>query len=208
MKQTLNELITKAYCMNLYWRADRWKFAQEQFIKNGLNVEKINAIDGREFSKKYALRPGNCGCNLTHMLIIQSAFIQGHSAIMVFEDDAVLADSFVEKMDDCLQDLPDDWDMLMLGASHQVRPEPVTDKIYRVKKGFTSHAYIMRLSIYELVLERLKAFDQPLDCIFTEIQQSHNVYITNPPMAWQLPGFSDAEQKVMNYDWLKTNHQL
>lgn len=193
--------------MNLYWRPDRWQLAEAQFIANGLNVEKINAIDGREFSMRYSIRPGNAGCNLTHMLIIQAAFYQGHSAIMVFEDDAELAEGFTIKIDACLQDLPDDWDMLMLGASHKEKPVPVTDKIYRVTKGLTSHAYIMRSTLYPIILQRLHEFDQPLDCIFTEVQQSHNVYITNPPLAWQRAGWSDAEQKFMNYDWLKTNDQ-
>ena len=207
MKTSLNELISKAYCMNLYWRPDRWQLASEQFIRNGMNVEKINAIDGREFTTQYPIRPGNAGCNLTHFLIIQAAAFQGHKAILVFEDDAVLADGFMDRINGCLQDLPEDWDMLMLGASHRTKPVQVTDKIYRVTKGFTSHAYIMRNTVYQYVLERLQPFDEPLDCIFTDVQALFNVYITNPPLAWQHAGWSDAEQKIVSYDWLKTNEQ-
>ena len=34
----------------------------------------------------------------------------------VFEDDVVLADNFTSMLDAAMDELPDDWDVLMLGA--------------------------------------------------------------------------------------------
>jgi len=203
----LKQIVTKAFCINLYFSIDRWKAAEKQFADHGLNVERFNAIDGREFKKQYPAPPGNCGCNLSHFLIIQQAQIMGFPAIMVFEDDAALHENFTIMMDDILADLPADWDLVMLAGSHKVKPTPVTEKLFKVHKSFCSHAYIMRQTVFDQVLERLKCFDQPLDCIFTELQQTHQVFVTNPPMAWQTAGISVLEGRFMNYDFIKSNDQ-
>ncbi|MDB5200572.1 MAG: glycosyltransferase 25 family protein [Chitinophagaceae bacterium] len=196
----LHSTINKAFCINLYSRPDKWEGSSKQFAVEGLNVERFNAIQGNQFVTKYPAKPGNCGCNLSHYLIIQSALIMGFKAIMVFEDDVMIAKGFVEKVDKCLADIPEGWDMLMLGGSNIKKPTPVTGNIYKVAKTFCTHAYIMRNTLFELSLERMKHFDQPFDCIFTEFQQTHNVYITNPQLAGQIPGYSDIEEKVMSYD--------
>lgn len=196
----LNNIINKAFCINLYNRTDRWQQASKQFASEGLNVERFNAIQGNQFVTKYPARPGNCGCNLSHFLIIQSALIMGFKAILIFEDDALLTPGFMDKINTCLADLPEDWDMIMLGGSNAKKPVPVTENIYRVKKTFCTHAYIIRNTLFELSLERMKPFDQPFDCVFTEFQKSHNVYITNPQLVGQIPGYSDIEERDMTYE--------
>ncbi len=207
-KASLKEIVSKAFCINLYYRNDRWYYAQDQFVRNDLNVERFNAIDGREFAaERYPMKVGNLGCNLSHYLIITAAMIMGLDAIMVFEDDIVLAENFTARMDECLQDLPQDWDMIMLGGNHQEKTLPVTDRLHRVQKSFTTHAYIIRFPMYEALLQRMQAFDQPMDNILSGMQPVWNVFVTNPPMAWQRAGYSDIEGRAMNYDFLKSNEQ-
>jgi len=203
----LNNIVSKAFCINLYFRQDRWQSAASQFSKQGLNVERFNAIDGREFKTKYQAKPGNCGCNLSHFLIIQQAKMMGLDAIMVFEDDVILRELFVKKMDDILADLPEQWDMLLLGGSHRKPATPVTDKIYQCHETYCSHAYIMHWTAYDFFLQRLQNFDQPMDCFFPELQAQGYCFVTNPPMAWQQESYSDIEGRVMRYDHLKSNEQ-
>lgn len=204
---TLHQLISKAYCINLYYRSDRWAHASTQFAAAGLNVERFNAIDGWEFKTKYKAPPGNCGCNLSHMLIMTAAKHMGLPAIMVFEDDPVLREHFIEGMDRCLADLPADWELVMLAGTHREKPEPVTENIYRVKRSLCSHAYIMRESAYDYFLDGLLQFNGPLDGLFVEFQKKGTTYVTNPPMTWQLAGHSDIEGRVMRYDHLQSNFQ-
>jgi GR25 family glycosyltransferase involved in LPS biosynthesis len=203
----LQQLISKAYCINLYYRKDRWKTAAMQFAKHGLNVERFNAIDGMEFTKSYPARPGNCGCNLSHFLIIQAAYIMGLPAILIFEDDVVLHADFVRLMNECIRQLPYEWDMLMLGGSHREAPEPFRPNLLRVKKAFCTHGYIIRESMYAELLQRMLPFDKPQDELLTEFQKTHRIFITDPPLAWQDPGFSDIEGRIMNYSHIKSNRQ-
>lgn len=47
----------------------------------------------------------------------------------------------------------------------------------------------------------------PVDEITSNVQKSGNVYITEPPIAWQREGYSDIENRVMDYKWIKSNEQ-
>lgn len=207
MKKKLNELIAKAFCINLYFRQDRWAEASAQFAAEGLNVERFNAIHGKEFKTEYRIKPGNCGCNLSHLQVIQQAKFMGLPAIMVFEDDVVLRKNFVSLIDQILEDLPPEWDLIMLAGTHKKPLSLVTDKLYLANESYCNHAYIVRECLYDLLIMRLQEFNCPLDVIFTEVQLTHHVYVTNPPMAWQSESYSDIEERVMDYPWLKDNKQ-
>lgn len=197
----------KIYCINLERRPDRWELAKIEFEKHGLAVERFAAVDANEFKKEYTTKPGACACAFSHLLIIQKAKLLGLNSVLIFEDDAELHPGFVPLFEDCIKDLPEDWDMLYLGGSHQEKPQPVTNKIYRVSKTLTTHAYIIRKSMFDKIIELLTNLEQPIDGIYGDLQKVFNCYVTNPPLAWQRENFSDIEGRNMNYDFIRTNDQ-
>ena len=199
--------IDKIYCVNLDRRPDRWRYASAQFDAAGLQVERFQAIDSNDFKIQYPTKASACGCALSHYFIIERAKMLGFKAVMVFEDDVELKPRFTHELEKCMGDLPEDWDMLYLGGSHKAKPVPVTNNIYKVVKTLTTHAYIMRSSMFNRAIELLRNIEQPVDGIYADLQKEFNVYITNPPIAWQREGFSDIEGRNMAYDWIKTNNQ-
>lgn len=205
----MKNIVDKIYCINLDKRTDRWAQVKEHFDKHELTVERFAAIDGKEFKRESALKTGLIGCNLSHYFLIERAKILGLESILVFEDDAVLHDDFNLLLEQCINDLPADWDMLYFGGSHKEKPTVITNNIYRVNKTLTTHAYIMRSTMFDRALQMLRIIEvnNPVDGIFADLQKEFNVYITNPPLAWQRPGHSDIEGRVMSYEWIKTNEQ-
>lgn len=203
----IQNIVDKAFCINLDRRPDRWAKASVQFEKHGLHVQRFSAIDKNDFKKEYSMPSGAMGCLLSHYFIIERAKFLGWKAVLIFEDDVELHDNFNSLFNECIKDLPDNWDMLYFGGSHRLAPHPVTDKILRVNKTLTTHAYIIRESLYDLVLKDLNKNDEPVDCIYMNLQMRNQVFITNPPLAWQRGGFSDIEERDMHYDWIKTNNQ-
>lgn len=197
----------KIYCINLDRRMDRWRLAQEQFTKHDLTVVRFPGIDGRLITRRYQCDNSNNGCTLSHASVIHRAKLIGLKSVMIFEDDVVLHDEFRYQLLLSLQHLPDDWDMLYLGGSHRERPVKVNDHILRVTKTLTTHAYILRDTMYHLVIDNFKSFRQPVDCYYADWQKDHHVYITNPPLAWQRGGYSDIAGCEMYYDWIKSNEQ-
>ncbi len=203
----IKNLVDKIYCINLDRRPDRWQQASNQFDAFCLNVERFPAIDSNDFKVKYPTKAAACGCALSHYFLIERAKLLGLKAIMVFEDDVELSGDFVNELLQCFPELPENWDMLYFGGSHREKPIPVTDKIYKVTKTLTTHAYIMRSTMFDRAIEVLKNIEQPVDGLYADFQKEFNVFITNPPLAWQHEGHSDIEGRTMNYDWIKTNEQ-
>jgi glycosyl transferase family 25 len=193
---------SKVYCINLDRRPDRWQQVSEQFTKHNLQVERFAAIDW-----KLAGVPPIVAPTLSHYQVIQKAKAEGINDVLIFEDDAVLHEHFILWLNICKAHLPDNWDMLYLAGSHRNKPVPVNEHIYRVSHSFTSHAYILPDTMYDIVLEKLKDLQEPADCFYVELQKQYNCYVTNPPLAWQRGDFSDVEGRVMHYDHLKSNDQ-
>jgi len=53
---------TKMYCINLPRRVDRRQHAKEVFQKFNLNVNFVDAVDGRTLSNTGDIKPGEAGC--------------------------------------------------------------------------------------------------------------------------------------------------
>jgi glycosyl transferase family 25 len=200
-------IIDKIYCINLDRRPDRWEQVKKEFAKHNLTVERFAGVEGRDFKKVYPADPGNCGCTLSHYFIIERAKLLGLDTVMIFECDAELHDNFNELLSVCFENLPSDWGMLYLGGSHREKPVYVNDHILKVSRTLTTHAYIINSSMFDAVIDTFKNLDQPVDCLYVELQKQFNVYVTNPPLAWQRGGFSDIVGRNMRYDWIKSNKQ-
>lgn len=194
--------LPKIYCINLDRRPDRWQVVSEQFQKHGLEVERFAAID----AQVYKMKPTEA-FTMSHYYVIDKASYQDLPSVLIFEDDVVLHDNFKPALEYCMLHLPDDWDILYLGGSHREKPVPVNDHIYKITHTLTTHAYILRNTMYAVVLNSLWNSKEPADCIYTQLQKQFNCYVTNPPLAWQRDGFSDIEGRYMDYPWIKTNDQ-
>lgn len=193
--------------INLDKRPDRLARSTEQLTKAGVPFQRFPAIDGNKYNGISALKRGVIGCSLSHYLIIKMAKMLAWDSVMIFEDDIELCDEFFQKLQACTAQLPEDWGMLYLGGSHRQKPEPVAEFLSKVIETYTTHAYIIRNSVFDIVLNEIEKQETAVDVIFASLQSSIDAYVTNPPLAWQVEGFSDIENRVMNYPWLKTNNQ-
>lgn len=202
-------MIDHIYCINLDHRTDRWRQASEQFKKHNLNVQRVSAVDGRSGSfGNDKCDNYNNACTLSHLKVITDAWRQGYKTIMVFEDDADLNDEFMSKLGRSVIDLIGiNWDLLYLGGSHRKPPIKITDNLYQVVHTLTTHAYIMRHTMFRDLMYDFPSLHQPVDCYFAELQPKYNCFITNPPLAGQRKSYSDLAHREMEYPWLKTNDQ-
>ncbi len=192
-----------SYCINLSRRPDRWEQASKEFITCGVPVKRFEAIDANDFKIEYPMKASACACMLSHLQIIERCKAYGLDKVFIFEDDVVFRNGFNQIFDEAIRDVPDNWELLYFGGSHQVKPEKVTDKIYRVTKTLTTHAFGIRAAVFDEILKFPHEWTRPIDCVLTEIQKRGNSYVVNPPIAFQREGFSDVEGRNMNYDWIQ-----
>lgn len=147
---------------------------------------------------------------ITHMQIWELAIKNKNPYTMIFEDDVVLNKNFNKYFDTCLKNVPDDFDILYLGAIGAyennlcntfislfsgVLPGNYTHvndyiKIPHVAVGI--HAYIVSLKGAERLLSLLKGNLGGVDIDMNTLHLNKNIksYIVYPELAYQTSTFN------------------
>lgn len=116
------------WVINLDQSTDRWAQTKAELDRYHIQAERFPATLGKALSSselaekatfwaRYFCTPGMIGCFLSHRRAWERVVQEGHDAVMIFEDDIrILYDDFDERLRSRLQELPDDWDVCLVGA--------------------------------------------------------------------------------------------
>ncbi len=209
----------KIICLTLERRPNRWEIALEEFKKYGLEniVEKFNGVDGKDsgileqnlpMSDGVRLKFGEIGCTMSHQKIIEKCQKEGYENVLILEDDAEFDSNWQITLKNVIEkELPQNWDMLYLGGNHSIKPTQVTEHLFKIQHTYTTHAYAVNKRIFPKILETFPktAVDckRQVDVYYSSIQKSTNSFVIMPHIAWQKEGFSDIQEKNVNYSFLK-----
>lgn len=208
--------IEHTYLLNLENRKDRLeKVVPDLFFfcaNTGLPTARIfKAINGKELFPEYE-HAGRIGFNLSFQNIFTDALLNNYEAIAVFEDDVKFSPDAIEVFNDAAKQLPEDWQMFYLGANTRQQLDKVNSRIYKLVNAWTTHAIIYKRSAIEYIVANYKfpeiikesndVFDEWLR---STAQNQLKCYICKPIIATQAEGFSDLENKDVNYNCIKFN---
>lgn len=110
------------------------------------------------------------------------------NGILLLEDDVKFLPEY-ENIENYVRALPDDWDMFYLGIEPKDKLTKVNNYIYRVSKGYTLHAVLIRNTMYDKILALNPK--QALDVQIAELHAAHNIYCTSQCLVTQRAGFSE-----------------
>jgi hypothetical protein len=173
-----------AYIINLDHRKDKWKASINELSPH-FNIKRVSAIK-HEW--------GWLGLWQTFKKIFQEC--QGD--VLVFEDDATYRGSYTDLIN-CVNDLPADWDMLMLGANiKDSRLDRVSNRLVRTYGSWTTHGILYS---YRFAKKMAKLdLTIPIDEHFrTIVHPKGNSYICVPFLSYQRPSQSDIENCYQNF---------
>jgi len=217
---TVNDFFDQVYLINLKRRPDKLKVCQQLFGKLNIKYKISEAIDfcdgipedypvkPLEGSFLWNRAPGAWGCYVSHLEIIKDAKKNNYDKILILEDDVAIDDNFLSLFSQKVKDLPEDWKLFYLGASAHtgVPKKKVTDHISQTFESFTTSSYGIHSSIYDTILESEKVADKTIDLFLVkDIQSTHPCYVVTPTIMWQAAGFSDIQQKHLNYTGFMKN---
>ena len=140
--------------------------------------------------------------------LIKDAKKNNYDKILILEDDVAIDDNFLSLFSQKVKDLPQDWKLFYLGASAHtgIPKKKVTDHISQTFESFTTSSYGIHSSIYDTILESEKVADKTIDLFLVkDIQSTHPCYVVTPTIMWQSAGFSDIQQKHLNYTGFMKN---
>lgn len=141
--------VPPVWVVNLDKSVERWRKSSEELESNGIVAERFSATLGKAmtdaeleenatFGARYFCTPGMIGCFMSHLRIWRRVVEEGHPAVVALEDDVVVLHSdFNSRLQTLLKELPDDWDVCLLGAVGCIcsDKEPFYMKLYGLITG-------------------------------------------------------------------------
>lgn len=186
------------YLVNLRRRPDRLNAALDALRTAGWPFKDptiFSAIDCQKVPVPWGWKSGDgaWGCRQSHVAILQHCINEGLEPVLILEDDIVLRSNFVEKVTKFLEEVPDDWECLMLGGQHHATPKKVKSGIVKVTSAQRTHAYAVRGKFLRDLYSRWVSKDQVhhIDWTFCTIQAIYNTYAPDPFLFAQAESYSD-----------------
>ena len=185
----------QTFCISLPDRVDRRNKVLQSCDEIGLRPRWIQAVDGRNGIG------GAMGCKYSHWFCIKLAQHEQLGNFLVIEDDVQFSKDF--SLD--IEDVPEDWDMVYFGGNHvRGKPTHIKNNVYKCTYTLCTHAMLIRHTCYDLLLKRLLDSSDPVDVTLGKLHRyTLNAYVIYPHTAWQVDGYSDIENREVNYSFLK-----
>lgn len=176
-----------AKVINLNSRQDKWRTTQLE-LEPHFQVERVPAIRDDW---------GWLGLAKTFKRI----FEQAEGDVLIFEDDATFR-GWATNLENAIKDLPEGWEMLMLGSNiKDQRIDRINKYLARTYGAWTTHAiYYSHKLCKEMASIDL---DVPIDEYFrTVVHPRGNSYVIYPFLSYQRPSESDIEGGYKDYTHL------
>lgn len=200
----LNKYFDQIYYINLERRKDRNQECINELQKNNIIAKRFAAIDGKSIiNPNWDYSLGAFGCLQSHLEIIKEAKNNKYNNVLILEDDVVFNDNMESDFEKYYNQLNKEWDMLYLSGNHnrhiQNSFEKINDNIIKCNLTHTTHCYAVKNTVYDIIIDALNKTIVPLDVEYTKIQKKLNCYAFNPSISTQREGYSDIENRKVNY---------
>lgn len=206
----LNNFFSKIVCISLDNRPDRWEECVRVFKKQNLDVERLPAIYGKDLNiptENDVWYHGVLGCSISHLFAVKYAKQLNLDNILILEDDVEFIEDVNKKFLDILAELPEDWDMVYFGGNHCEIPRKVSPHLSRVSHTLACHAIALNYKFFDTAIQALTNINTINDVNYQTLQKDYNIFVTNPHLAWQRPGFSSILERHEDYSFMKEYYE-
>lgn len=201
---------SKKYVISLERRPDRRVQFEKTAKAAGIeNYTFFSAIDAESLTYNNELikytdspikkRMGQVACRISHLEVIKLCKAENLPYAFIMEDDADVDPFISHKLPEVLKGLPENWDMLYLGAHNFRGLQLITENIGKCVTTLSTVCYIVPKKNYDLFIKYL-AMDEILDIIYCNyLHPKINAYCVTPNLVMQRAGFSDIEGQELDY---------
>lgn len=214
----LNDYFDKIYCINLDRRIDRWEECQKIFSKFNLEVERFSAIDGNKENHGLGYPYDNeLAGAISHTKVIEKARELKLKNVLILEDDVDFIGDLENMFTKSINGLPQKWDGLLFGGNHVGGGIMITNNLMKVNRSYALHSYALNSKVFSETVDYMNSRIQNVidngkgviktsvaaDFFMADLQRINDWYCLRPHLAWQRTGFSDIQNTIMDYDFLR-----
>ena len=178
----LDEIVDEIIVMNLDRRTDRLNHCVAQADQHNFSFIRLKATDWKDLHYiPKGFRLGEFALNQTYLNALDYCISKDFNTVLIMEDDFDFCENLEERLDEIKQ-IPDDWDLIYLGANHYhlgagtIPPEKINDNILKVKSSFCAHAIIYNRKMLTEIRDRLSKSDCVVDLMLSRLQPDFNCY--------------------------------
>lgn len=172
-----------------------WEIAQHEFARVGLEVDRYQAVKEIGPHQSFSHSERNILLEFLH---------SDADTLLHLEDDVTFRELI--HLDQALSELPEDWDIVYLGANlvlwnnGEPWPERYSEHLFRVKCAWTTHAIAYNKKCVRRILEGQPSFDTAMwDNYLSTRLPELNAFCVAPMVAYQRPRFSSIWQRTDDY---------
>ena len=198
------DLIDLVLFINLDKRKDRRSLIIKEFQELGIPCEKVVRIS--------AVPSGFTGCTKSHINALSFAMIHDCKRVMICEDDFhVYSINFNEELNKAMKNQLITSTLMVAMTPIYLGPIIQDTNLRRVNQASGMCCYIVYKSYFEKLLsifQEALVVNKPHDMLTQTKQNRDYWYGFFPPIAVQRPGFSDIENKNVDYSYLEVQGQM
>jgi hypothetical protein len=173
-----------------------YALAQAEFDRVGLHADKYQAVK--------EIGPHQSFSHSERNILLDFLFSED-TRLLHLEDDVVFRD--LDHLPQAISELPDDWDILYLGANlicwnnGEPAPERYSEHLFRVRAAWTTHAIAYHKRCIRKILEGQPSFDQQMwDNYLSMRLPELNAFVVAPMVAYQRPRYSTIWSRETDYN--------
>ena len=197
--------IASAHIINLDSSKERWAEIAEYANEAKLPVQRWPAVRGKDIKEedlvpmklskyifKYGVmtnQHGIIGCFLSHRTLLdhlKTLPSSPNDCHLVLEDDAFIPPDFLQQWENILDDVPNDWDMIMLGIQfpnlRQLKGRVHTHLANKGNVG--THAYMVRHKALPKITKHLEYMYDAIDLMLRNKWKDWKIYILWPQLCY------------------------
>jgi hypothetical protein len=202
--------ITNVKYINLDTRPDRKTHIEAQLASVGFST----------YVRFKAIKTSNgaIGCTMSHLKCLMEAREKGLSHLLICEDDTTFLKPEVFKTQlNAFLAKQHPWDVVLLAGNNVLPYQKVDDTCIKVSHCQTTTCYLVKSHYFTTLIENINAglrllmqnpsnrFHYAIDKYWLQLQRRDHWYLITPLTVIQQEGYSDIEQRVVNYAGLMTN---
>ncbi|GAL83404.1 glycosyl transferase [Sporocytophaga myxococcoides] len=209
----LKDKVDHVYLINLDERTDRLESATNECNKIGLPFERVSAVNGSALNltvQSYSAfddlywNAGAYGLLLTTLKILKDAKVKGYKSILILEDDVFFKPEINDLADLYFPHLPNDWQMILFGAEHCLKPSKYKGNLSLARYSFCLHCYAINHIIFDYYIHLLEKQNKQIDLITAEdLQPLMKTFVFTPDLAGQTASWSNIQERPVDSKCLR-----